>query len=277
MQKRILTIQDYSCLGRCSLTVALPTISAYGIECVGIPTAVLSNHTQFESWTFSDLTNDLNPIVKKWEKYNNHFDTIYTGYLSTNQVDIVKDIIKGLKKDNTLVFIDPAMADNGKLYPGFASNHVTKMKELCLLGDIVKPNVTEACLLADIDYPTEDKPLSFYLELCNKLVTSGMKCIILTGIKCQDNKLGILTYSKDKYDFVSYDYVNTSLHGTGDLFSSALASGLTLGFDLNKSIDVAHKYVVKAIEATQRDGLDGILYGPEFEKAIPYLVGLLAK
>lgn len=277
MQKRILTIQDYSCLGRCSLTVAQPTISACGIECVGIPTAILSNHTQYESWTFTDLTSDIAPIVSKWQKYNNHFNTIYTGYLSTAQVDIVKGIIKDLKKDDTLVFIDPAMADNGSLYKGFGPEHIEKMKELCLLGDFVKPNVTEACLLSGTPYPSEIQPLEFYTELGKKLCTSGIKCVILTGIIRENNKLGILVSTKDKYEYLEFDYVKAYLHGTGDLFSSALASLLTLGYEVKDAIEIAHKYVVKSISYTIEDNLDGLLYGPEFEKAIPYLTGLISK
>ena len=277
MQKRLLTIQDYSCLGRCSLTVAQPTISACGIECVGIPTAILSNHTQYESWTFTDLSKDLLPIVDKWEKYNHHFDAIYTGYLTTEQIDIVKTIINKLKEKGTLVYIDPAMADNGKLYTGFTSKHVEKMKELCALADYIKPNVTEACLMTNIPYPNEVKDMEFYEELLKKVSVIGAKNIILTGVKLHPNKIGILTYEKEKdaTSYMEFDYIDEYLHGTGDLFSSALISLLTLGKSLNQAIATAHQYVVKAIEYTIQDNVNGLLYGPEFEKAIPYLVGLI--
>ncbi len=277
MQKRLLTIQDYSCLGRCSLTVAQPTISACGIECVAIPTAILSNHTQYESWTFRDLSEDLLSIVEKWNKYNHHFDAIYTGYLTTKQVDIVKEIINKLKEKNTLVYIDPAMADNGKLYPGFTLEHVSKMKELCALGDYIKPNVTEACLMNNVDYPTEVKPLSFYKDLVMKLHDNGAKNVILTGIKINPNKIGVMTYISEnkRVSYREFDYIDAYLHGTGDLYSSALISLITLGYELNEAIDKAHEFVVRAIKHTIEDKVDGLLYGPEFEKALPYLVGLI--
>ena len=276
MQKRLLTIQDYSCLGRCSLTVALPTISACGIECVGIPTSILSNHTQYKSWTFDDLSNSLLPIVNKWDGYNNHFDMIYTGYLSTSQVDIVKEIISKLKRKDTLIYVDPAMADNGKLYTGFGLDHVEKMKELLRYADFIKPNVTEACLLTGSEYHSEEMPKAYYIDLVNKLVSLGAKNVILTGIK-NKNKIGIMLFEKEKEEisYLEFDYVDAYLHGTGDLFSSAVTSMLTLGKSLKESLEIAHKYVIKSIEYTMEDKLDGMLYGPEFEKAIPYLVGLI--
>ena len=277
MQKRLLTIQDFSCLGRCSLTVAQPTISACGIECVAIPTAILSNHTQYESWTFTDLSEDLLNIVNKWDNYNNKFDAIYTGYLTTSQIDIVKSIIYKLKENKTIIYVDPAMADNGKLYTGFTLEHVKKMNELCSLADYIKPNVTEACLMTDTVYPTEPKEMSFYEELVKKLAKLGSKNIILTGVKLHKNKIGILTFESEKEEisYIEYDYIDAYLHGTGDLFSSALVSLITLGYSLKDALDIAHKYVVKSISYTMEDKLDGLLYGPEFEKAIPFLVGLL--
>ena len=271
-QKRILTIQDYSCLGRCSLTVAQPTISACGIECVGIPTAILSNHTQFESWTFVDLTDELEKTVKKWEKYNHSFDCIYTGYLSTSQIPIVKGIINKLKDDNTLIFIDPAMADNGKLYTGFTPEHVTKMKELFNGADFVKPNVTEACLLTDTMYDPKSRDINYYYELANKLLKLGAKNVILTGPRISDDKIAVVISNKDGNRVMEFNYLDVSFHGTGDLFSSCLCSLLTLGFNIDRAITLAHYYVVNAIKATIDDGLDGLLYGPEFEKAIPILL-----
>lgn len=277
MQKRLLTIQDFSCLGRCSLTVAQPTISACGIECVAIPTAVLSNHTQYKSWTFLDLTNELSPIVKKWEDYNHHFEMISTGYLSTAQIDIVIDIINHLKEKDTKIYIDPAMADNGKLYPGFGPEHVTKMVELCRQGDYVKPNVTEACLMCHIDYPTKPVGFEFYLHLAHQLRELGMKNIILTGIKLHAGKIGVLLLEESKKEptFVEYDLVDAYLHGTGDLFSAAVASMLTLGKSLEKAVEIGHEYVVKSIRYTIDDGVDGLLYGPEFERAIPDLIKMI--
>lgn len=278
MQKRMLTIQDYSCLGRCSLTVALPTISVCGIEAVGIPTAILSNHTQYESWTFTDLTSDIEPIVNKWDNYNNNFDCIYTGYLATNQIEIVKNIIKKLKRGNTLVYIDPAMADNGALYKGFSMEHVEKMKELISIADYIKPNVTEAIFLTGENFSNIDtRPLSFYVELAKKLSKLGAKNIILTGIKLDKQTITTLVYSskEDSYFTLSNPYLEVYFHGTGDLFSSALSSCLTLNIDIKKSLEIAHRYVVESMEVSLKEKSDGLLYGPAFETKLSLLNKLI--
>ena len=162
-QKRVLTIQDYSCLGRCSLTVALPTISSAGIECVGLPTSVLSNHTVFPSWTWIDTLPSLMEAPDKWEGYDSGFDAIYTGYLATEQVPMALEFIKRFRKENTLVFVDPAFADAGKLYAGFTAEHVKALRLLMKEADLAKPNITEACLLTDTPYPegTPEESRSF--------------------------------------------------------------------------------------------------------------------
>lgn len=278
MQKRMLTIQDYSCLGRCSLTVALPTISACGIEAVGIPTAILSNHTQYESWTFTDLTSDIEPIVNKWDNYNNNFDCIYTGYLATHQIEIVKNVIKKLKRGDTLVYIDPAMADNGALYKGFSMEHVEKMKELISIADYIKPNVTEAIFLTGENFSNIDtRPLSFYAELAKKLSKLGAKNIILTGIKLDKQTITTLVYSskEDSYFTFSNPYLEVYFHGTGDLFSSALSSCLTLNIDIKKSLEIAHRYVVESMEVSLKEKSDGLLYGPAFETKLSLLNKLI--
>lgn len=277
MQKRLLTIQDFSCLGRCSLTVAQPTISACGIECVAIPTAILSNHTQYESWTFRDLSDDIENIVLKWTNYNHSFDMIYTGYLTDAQIEQVIKVIKSLKNDNTLVYVDPAMADNGVLYKGFTEEHIFKMIELAKIANYVKPNVTEACLMTGEEYKHGINPLSYYENLVLKMAKLGFKNIILTGCVTKENSISILVKEENNLEIKIFDfkYIDAYLHGTGDLFSACLSSLITKGYRIEESIEIAHKYVVKSIEYTLNDGIDGLLYGPEFEKAIPYLVSLM--
>ena len=157
--KRILTIQDISCVGQCSLTVALPILSACGVETCVLPSAVLSTHTAgFSGYTFRDLTEDMPAIKDHWVKEGIAFDGVYTGYLgSTKQIDYVKEIIAATAKDGVAI-IDPAMADNGKLYPGFDAAFVEEMKKLCATADYLLPNLTEACLLTDTEYtPTTTK------------------------------------------------------------------------------------------------------------------------
>ena len=156
MDKRLLTIQDISCVGQCSLTVALPVISACGIETAVLPSSVLSNHTAFKSWTFNDLTDDMENILNQWKKENITFSAFYTGYVSETQIPIIKKIIKETSRNDALVVVDPVMADNGKMYPGFAQDFPKKMSELCNGADVILPNITEASFLLGIEYRNEN-------------------------------------------------------------------------------------------------------------------------
>lgn len=276
MEPRVLTIQDFSCLGRCSLTVAIPTISAAGCECVSIPTAILSNHTAFKSWTFLNLTDQMLPIVEKWKGYRHDFDYIYTGYLSNEQIPTVLEIIKLLKEPNTKIVVDPAMADHGKLYPGFDNNHVKMMKELIKVADIIVPNLTEACLLTDSPFPgTETEvPLKIYSSLMVKLSRFGAKQIIISG---QEIKKGVVAdliydYKEPKLDAYGTILYKGLFHGTGDLFASAFVGALARGASLKEAVKIAHDYVHEAINFTNLNKLDGVLYGPDFESAIPSYV-----
>lgn len=275
-QKRILTIQDYSCLGRCSTTVALPTISCAGIECVALPTALLSNHTDYPSWTFFDLTDQIKPITEKWKEFDHHFDAIYTGYLSTKQVGEVIALCKDYKEKDTLLFVDPAMADWGKLYAGFGPEHVLEMRKLVALADLTKPNLTEACLLTGTPYPNEGKaPFSFYEEVAKKVHGLGAKVVILSGLSSKEGKLGCLVYDGKEFSFFEGDREPGSYHGTGDLFSSALISAIVLGKTLLRSIEIAHRYIVTSIHETLAHHQGGKIYGPMFEYALPEFISLL--
>ena len=151
--KRVLTVQDISCLGKCSLTIALPVISALGVETVILPTAVLSTHTMFKNFTCKDLSDQIDPIVSHWKSENVKFDAIYTGYLGTpGQIDQMKALFKEFRGEDTIVFVDPVMADNGKLYPAFDMDYVKKNAELCAAADIIVPNITEAALMTGMEY-----------------------------------------------------------------------------------------------------------------------------
>ena len=154
--KRIVTIQDISCVGKCSLTVALPIISAMGIETSIIPTAVLSTHTVFNNFTFKDLTDQIEPISNHWKEEKFNFDAIYTGYLgSKEQVNVISKFFDDFKSESNFIFVDPAMADNGKLYPSFNDEFVEEMKKLCSKADIISPNLTEAAMLTGREYKNE--------------------------------------------------------------------------------------------------------------------------
>lgn len=276
-QKRLLTIQDYSCLGRCSLTEALPVISACGIECVGIPTAVLSNHTAgFKSWTYADLTDYLMPTIEHWKDYNHQFDAIYTGYLGTNQVPIVMKIIDELRKEDTIVMVDPAFADGGKLYLGFDNSHIEAMRELVRKSDIIVPNLTEACFLLGL---SPEKVWS-RLQIENMLVHlshMGPSGVVISGLSFQEGRVGCLVYEKERNRMllIETESYRGQYHGTGDLFASALIGAKLNGFSLPGAVRIAHDFVHVAIGKTLQDKEPDLFYGVEFEKAIPSLIDAL--
>ena len=269
MKKRILTIQDYSCLGRCSLTVAIPLISTCGIEVVGLPTAIFSNHTAFPHWKSVDLSDYLETFIHEWDEYNLEFDAIYTGYLSDGQIPIVERIISSQKKDKTIVFVDPAFADNGKIYAGFGEEHTSMMAGLISKADLIKPNVTEACLLTKTKMFNGKERLSSYIKLSDKLLELGSKAIVLTGLSNKKGKIGCLIRNKDICKAIYFKRLEGNYHGTGDLFSSALISSLIKGKDLEASVRIAHYAVSSSIKENLKNHIDGKLYGPEFEINLP--------
>lgn len=275
-QKRIVTIQDISCFGKCSLTVALPLISACSIECDILPTALLSTHTAFSDFTFLNLENELEAIYQHWQALKIQFDGIYTGYLgSAHQIDLVLDFISRFKTEKNFLFIDPAMADNGKLYAGFDMNFVEKMRELFRAAEIADPNLTEACLLAGIPYK-ESFDENELLELCHKLSDLGPSQIILTGVK-KKNKIGAVWYDKKTKELNGYfhELLAYSSHGTGDVFSSVLAAMLTLGKDLKTSIRNACDFTFICMKTTEPDR-EWHHYGVQFEKCIPDLIKMIS-
>ena len=272
--KRVVTIQDISCFGKCSLTVALPLISAMGIECAIIPTAVLSTHTGgFTGFTFTDLTEDIPKIADHWGKYDLKFDTIYTGYLgSTKQIDYVIDFIEKFKGESTLVCIDPAMADKGKLYTGFDSDFPSHMARLCAKADIIVPNITEACFMTGTEYK-ESYDESYIKELLKKLTDLGCPKAVLTGVKYEKETQGATLYDSTTGEYYTYlgEQMPRDFHGTGDTFASIFAGALTHGLDVKASLNIAVDFTVECIRTTIPFA-DVHPYGPMFEKCIPYLV-----
>jgi pyridoxine kinase len=275
--KRVITIQDVSCFGKCSLTVALPLISAMGVECAIIPTAVLSTHTGgFTGFTFTDLTEDIPKISKHWQSCDLKFDTIYTGYLgSTKQIDYVIDFIKTFKSDETLVCIDPAMADKGKLYTGFDDEFPSHMARLCAVADVVVPNITEACLMTKTEYK-ESYDEAYVKELLLKLCDLGAKKAVLTGIKLENATQGAVLYDSNTKEFYSYygEQMPMDFHGTGDTFASVFAGALTRGMDIKDALALAVDFTVECIRTTIPFA-DQHRYGTMFESCIPYLVDRL--
>ena len=276
--KRVLSIQDISCLGRCSQTVALPVISAMGTECVILPTAVLSTHTMFQGFTVKDLSDQIRPVADHWEKEKIHFDAVYTGYLaSAEQIEDVCDVFRRFRDQDTLIFVDPAMADHGKLYPAFGPEFPAEMAKVCAMADIVIPNLTEACLLTETPYQ-EDYDEAFIKALLQKLCAMGAKKAVLTGVGFRPGELGIMAYDTEKDEYFTYfsQKLPTSYHGTGDLFSSTCIGAMMDGSSLEDSLKIAVDYTVECIRITAEGGHEHY-YGVEFELAIPYLLRRMGK
>ena len=271
--KRIVTIQDISCVGKCSLTVALPIISAMGIETAVIPTAVLSTHTAFKNFTYRDLTNDLPKIASHWKQEKFNFDGIYTGYLgSIEQIDMLKEFFKQFKTSENFIFIDPVMADNGKLYAGFDTNFVKEMKELCKTADIIVPNLTEASYMLETEYKekySEEEIKHMLIELSNL----GPKYVVLTGVSFKDNELGVMSYNKETNKFFTYfkEKVPAKYHGTGDVFASTLVGAITNNNTIEEGLKIAVDYVWETINDTYKTNKEDA-YGVNFETKIPYLI-----
>lgn len=276
---KILTIQDISCYGQCSITVALPIISAFGIETAVLPSAILSTHTSgFSGYTVRDLTEDLPAIKEHWEKEGIYFDAVYTGFIgSIEQFDYIIDIIDSRLKPDGLVFVDPAMADNGEFYNGFDQDFADKMGELCKIGDYVLPNTTEACYLLHKPWKeefTKDEMLDMADELC----AFTKKNVILKGDTHKEGKLGMIVLDKDEpsgREFVYNEKVNHMSHGTGDVFASAFVGATLIGKSPSSAAKIAGEFTRKALEETIDDPTHS--YGVKFERVIPSIPELLKK
>jgi pyridoxine kinase len=272
--KRVLTIQDISCVGQCSLTVALPIISACGLETAVLPSAVLSTHTGgFKDFTFRDLTDDLPKILEHWKKENILFDAFYTGYLgSAKQIAYVRDILHSVRKKESVNIIDPAMADNGRLYVGFDSAFVEAMKPLIGDADYVLPNITEAALLTGNEY-RETYDEKYILKLSEGLVRLGAKTVVLTGVSYSPETTGVSVYANGQISYYAHRKISKGSHGTGDVYASSFVGALLRGKSPFDSAKIAADYTVQCIENTIPD--DSHWYGVKFETALPQLIASL--
>ena len=277
--KRIMTIQDISCIGKCSLTVALPIISAMGVEAAIVPTAVLSTHTNFANFTFRDLTDDMPSIKDVWVKEGFKFDAIYTGYIGTiEQIDIVSDYFKTFSNPAGYIIVDPAMADNGKLYTGFDMTFAKKMTTLCSGADIILPNISEAAFMTGSPYPGENASVEKIKDLLLKLANLGTKIAVITGVHIEPERFGYIGYNTQTKTFFSYSTKKIAIksHGTGDVFASTFTGALMNDFSIEESLQIAANYTCKCIENTFNDP-KAVRYGVNFEAEIPYLLKLINK
>lgn len=265
--KRILTIQDISCVGQCSLTVALPILSACGVETAILPSAVLSTHTAgFTGYTFRDLTGDMPAISDHWKKEQIQFEAIYTGYLgSREQISYIRKMFRELKTATGITVVDPAMADNGKLYPGFDDAYVEAMVALCADADYVVPNITEACFLTGMEFKTQyDR--SYIDALLTALTEKGMSNVVLTGVSYAEGRTGVVVYEKGVYSYYEHEKLPNSCHGTGDIYASALVGAMMRGKTAVQAAKIAADYTVDCIKETAK--LDNHWYGAAFEPVL---------
>lgn len=273
--QRTLAIHDISGFGKCSLTVALPIISACGIETTVMPTAVLSTHTGgFESYTKRDLTADMRPMADHWKKLGIEFDAIYSGYLgSAEQIDIVKSIIKDFKTEDNFFLCDPAMADFGKMYALFDLDFAEKMAELCAMADIIVPNLTEAAFMLGEEFKQGPYTKEYIDSTLKKLAELGCKKIVLTGVYFDGDELGCACYDSESgvTDYCLHPRLEGVYHGTGDVFASTLCACLQNGCDLVKAADLAARFTCNCIARTLKFTPD-VRYGVSFEGELPNLI-----
>lgn len=273
---RILTVQDISCVGQCSLTVALPILSACGAETCILPSAVLSTHTGgFKGFTVRDLTEDIPAIAAHWQKEGILFDAIYTGYLgSIPEIDYVQDIFRTLRREGAKTFVDPAMADNGKLYGAFDMAYAEAMKPLCFGADVVLPNLTEACLLTGMPY-RETYDEAYISEILEKLQAAGAGTVILTGISYAPDTTGVIVAEDGHTWYYSHQRIDRTCHGTGDVFASVFIGAALQGAPAFEAARIAADFTVNSIEATMDDPAHW--YGVKFETQLPALMRELEK
>ena len=272
--KRLLTVQDVSCVGQCSLTVALPILSAAGHETAILPSAVLSTHTGgFTGYTFRDLTDDIPKIADHWKKEGIAFDAVYTGYLgSARQIEYVKAIMATLLRDGGMTFVDPAMADNGKLYPGFDDAFVAEMRKLVFSADVILPNITEACLLTGAEY-RETYDEAYVADLVARLLDGGAKTVVLTGVSYKSDVTGIVVADKNGSSYYTHKRLPQGSHGTGDVYASAFVGAYMRGKSALEAAGIAGEYTLRCIENTVGD--DSHRYGVKFEPVLPYYIDAL--
>lgn len=256
------------------MTVALPILSAMGVETAILPSAVLSTHTGgFTGFTFRDLTEDLVPIMQHWQKEKIFFDAFYTGYVgSPKQLAYITDIIDNTSKKDSLVIIDPVLGDKGKLYTGFTDDFPAQMAKFCAKADVILPNFTEASFMLNEKYIEDHHTTEYVEDMLHKLKGLGAKNVLLTGVSLEEGKVGVATLNGQTGEVSYYfrDFIGGAFHGTGDVFASSFTGAMVRGYSLEEAAKIAVDFTVKAIECTVDD--PSHWYGVKFEKALPYLM-----
>lgn len=264
-QQRAVVINDLSGIGKCSLTVSISILSALNIQTCSIPTAILSNQTQFENYSFYDFTENMQEYINVWVNDDEQFDAIYSGFLgSDKQIEIIYDFIKN--QTNPLVIIDPVMGDNQKLYDTYTDSMCEKMMKLISIADVVTPNITEACILADKSIESKEFKNEDIKEIARKIANKGPKYVIITGI-ITENEISNVIYDKenDSISYSTFPYYLKSYSGTGDIFSSMITGLILRGHTIYDSVEIASEFLNKAINYTTQFDIDSN-YGIMYEK-----------
>lgn len=268
MTEKILTIQDLSCVGECSLTVALPILSAFGFETAVLPTAILSEHTLFRNYTFSDLTDNMEKTLSSWEKDGHRFSAIYTGYLgAVGHFGIVEKIIERCAEPGVKIIVDPVFGDNGKLYPRFDEDYVSAVRKFVSLANVILPNMTEACFLLKRPY-TESYTRESVSSILRELSDMGGCDVVLTGFS-ENEKIGFASYERAEKKTMFYltERAEGNFHGTGDIFASIFTGAYLSGKNLYESAKKATDFTKDAVFATEKEHF----YGVHFERILKNL------
>ena len=278
MQKRILAINDISCMGKCSLTVALPIISSVGHECVILPTALLSTHTAqgFGDFVSFNMTDQMKQIADHFERLDTRFDAIYSGYIvSPDQADYIYELVNKLADNDALVVVDPVLGDNGRLYRGFAEKNITAIKRLCSVADVITPNLTEASLLTGIESDGVHMTREGVDHLLDALSTLCKKKIVITGIEINDGELTTAVMDVERGETALYTRpkISGSVHGSGDVFASALTALYLDGTSFDTAVEKALDFTLSAIADSAEDD-DSRWYGVNFEKYLSGIKGI---
>lgn len=280
--KRVAAVHDISGVGKCSLTAALPVISAAGVECAALPTAVLSTHTgEIEDFTYRDLTADLLPICRHWLSLGLEFDALYSGFLgSAEQVAMVCDMLDAMRRPGFCAIVDPAMADGGKMYKTFPPGFAGVMRTLCRKADVLLPNLTEAAFLLDAPYHPGPHDRAQIEALLRGLSALGPRLIVLTGVALDPARTGcaVLDAAADRVVFFESEKFPGVYYGTGDLFASAFTGALLRGADAFQSAQLALDFTCAAVGRTFRAGTDprfGVAFEPGLGDYIQALEAVL--
>lgn len=249
-QKKIAVINDFSGFGRCSITVALPIISAMGIQCCAVPTAIFSNHTGYNEFFFDDYTDKMEPYFSMWKKLDLKFEGIITGFLgSKNQIKTVEKFISEFTSHRTVVIVDPVMGDNGRLYSTYTAEMCAELKKLIPMADILTPNLTEACILTDTPYTNHtETDMRLLLNIAEKLCTGRTEKVVITGIPSGEMLNNLVYEANGKYSLIKTVKIGEDRAGTGDVFSSIIAADAVNGVDFTESVKKAGQFIAKSVK-----------------------------